>query len=241
MRLKKAHPLFIVVLLLASCARPPDLPLPAIRPTPPATLPDRCTPPDAETNRRIFGFDAAQSELHIHTFRTGSLARLGHNHIISAGELWGYLNASESVKGSRFVLCIPVARLIVDDPHLRAAAGEAFSSELDQKAIRSTRTNMLGERLLDSAHHPYLVIAGEALAEDLASLPMQITFAVRGHRHTVKTQAKATMNSGEITAVGELRIRQSDLGLKPYSALFGALQVRDELEIRYSLSAKPPR
>jgi hypothetical protein len=42
-----------------------------------------------------------------------------------------------------------------------------------------------------------------------------------------------------VTVSGETSLRQSDLGLKPFSALLGALQVQDEMRISFRISAHP--
>jgi hypothetical protein len=39
-------------------------------------------------------------------------------------------------------------------------------------------------------------------------------------------------------AAGELRLRQSDFGITPFSVLGGALTVEDELRVRYRLLAR---
>ena len=43
--------------------------------------------------------------------------------------------------------------------------------------------------------------------------------------------------NGELTASGELPIKQTDLGLTPFSALLGALAVQDELRVRFRFVA----
>jgi hypothetical protein len=37
---------------------------------------------------------------------------------------------------------------------------------------------------------------------------------------------------------GELPIKQTDLGLTPFSAMLGALQVQDELRVRFRIVAR---
>jgi len=38
-----------------------------------------------------------------------------------------------------------------------------------------------------------------------------------------------------IIASGELALRQSELGITPYSAMLGALQVQDEMRVQFRL------
>ena len=43
---------------------------------------------------------------------------------------------------------------------------------------------------------------------------------------------------GGIVARGEFPLRQSELGLKPFSAAMGALVVLDEMHIRFEITAR---
>jgi hypothetical protein len=42
---------------------------------------------------------------------------------------------------------------------------------------------------------------------------------------------------GQIVVSGEFPLKQSDLGLTPFSALLGALQVVDEMKVRFRVVA----
>ena len=46
------------------------------------------------------------------------------------------------------------------------------------------------------------------------------------------------MRDGEVS--GSARIKQSRLGIKPYSALFGALKVADEVEVSVEATLPAP-
>ena len=41
-----------------------------------------------------------------------------------------------------------------------------------------------------------------------------------------------------VVASGELALRQSELGITPYSAMLGALQVQDEMRVKFRLVAR---
>jgi len=47
-----------------------------------------------------------------------------------------------------------------------------------------------------------------------------------------------SLAAGTITVSGETPLRQSDIGLTPFSALLGALQVQDEMRVRFRLVAR---
>jgi len=207
-------------------------------PRTPESLPTQCLLPDAQAGEQLLAFDADRSMLQIYAYRDGRLGRLGHNHVISSSELWGYVRLAGSIRESGFALCLPVDTLVVDDPGLRAAAGEQFDNPLSEAAVAGTRRNMLSEKLLDQRAHPYLVIEGRGLQQTDNTVSIQLSITVKGRTHRQNSSAEISLDSNGIQVSGMMKIRQTDLGLEPYSALFGTLKVRDELEIRYLLHTR---
>lgn len=236
----RASGVLALSLALTACVKPPEAPPAPIRDAPPVALPERCRPPPLETGSRLLTFDRETSYLHIYAYRGGRLARMGHNHVISTRSLWGYLRKTEPLHRSGFILCIPVDSLIVDDPGLRRQVGEPFAGELDESAIAGTRRNMLSEQLLDAGHHPYLVVEGRAHSQSGNRFTVGLTITLRNHAHELTTESNIVSADGSVTASGAISLRQSALGLEPFSILFGALQVQDRLDIRYSLTARSP-
>jgi hypothetical protein len=47
-----------------------------------------------------------------------------------------------------------------------------------------------------------------------------------------------TLEGDTLVACGELALRQSELGLTPFSAMLGALQVQDEMHVSFRISAR---
>ena len=43
--------------------------------------------------------------------------------------------------------------------------------------------------------------------------------------------------AGTLIVSGDTSVRQTDLGLKPFSAMLGALQVQDEMRVRFRIVA----
>ena len=52
-----------------------------------------------------------------------------------------------------------------------------------------------------------------------------------GGNHSVEFELTSAPDGG---IAGAAVVKQSDWGIKPYSALFGALKVKDEVEIEFS-------
>ncbi|MFE8197185.1 hypothetical protein RKT50_24475, partial [Salmonella enterica subsp. enterica serovar 1,4,[5],12:i:-] len=83
-----------------------------------------------------------------------TLARLGHNHVISSTDLQGRIWLGRTLGSSGFDIRVPVETLIVDDNQARLAEGPDFPLNLSEDAKQGTKANMLRETLLDGARYP---------------------------------------------------------------------------------------
>jgi polyisoprenoid-binding protein YceI len=193
--------------------------------------------PGSPTAGTWLAIDTEASSIGIFVYRDGLLARFGHSHVIESRAVSGEVWLAEPADQSRFELRIPVATLIVDDPAARKAAGADFSSVPSAKDREGTRTNMLGSALLDAARSP--VISVRSLSIQGAGPRYEVTaeVTIRGHAAVVQFPAEVIRTANGLRATGKFRVRQSDLGLKPFRALGGALKVRDEIRIGVEIVA----
>jgi hypothetical protein len=215
------------LLILAGCAVQPGK-LQIAVPFDPATR--------GEPSHRV---DSANSWARVYVYRAGAMARLGHNHIVLTRDIGGELWMSAEPADAAFHLALPVESLIVDPPELRAEAGEDFASQPSQEDISGTRRNMLGEQVLDAARYPTIEIWSERIRRSGDGLSADIVVAARGelNRVTVPVTIEEA-RSDMLIASGKFTLRQSDVGLAPFSILMGAVAVRDELEIEYSITVE---
>jgi polyisoprenoid-binding protein YceI len=191
---------------------------------------------------------AADSLLTIRVYRGGTLASVGHNHLIASHDLAGTIYVPAELLRSSFEVHVPVATLTVDEAALRAAEASAdFPPDVSESAKEGTRRNMLGEALLDAGHNPEIALravrletapppaAGAAVESALVLARVQST--VRGTVRTFSVPVRYERAADNVVASGELALRQTDLGLTPFSAMLGALQVEDEMRIRFRIVA----
>jgi hypothetical protein len=190
--------------------------------------------------------------LTILVFRAGALASAGHNHVIASRTLGGTIYLTQDSAGVSFEVHLPVDSLTVDDAALRAEQDSAdFPPDVPQSAKEGTRQNMLGSALLNAAAFPEIVLralpasapASPAAPADSAPLPQsgvlrsRVQAEVRGQPHTLLVPVHYERSGRTITASGDFTLRQSELGLTPFSAMLGALQVRDEMRVRFRIVA----
>jgi polyisoprenoid-binding protein YceI len=240
-RLTFALPILVGALLVGSCAAPSvrRAPEPANSAQQPATAPPLATPPSVSSAALAWQISNAESLLTIEVLRAGSMARLGHNHVIAARQIEGELSLAEPLEQSSIVLRLPVAGFTVDEPQLRAQAGADFSAAVPDSARSGTRANMLGSSLLDAAHFPVIELRSTAVARGADGLLLTLQIRIRDVLHTLSLPVKITRTDTTITASGECILRQSELGLTPFSIMMGALQVQDAMHLRFVIVAQP--
>lgn len=188
--------------------------------------------------RDVYRIAPERSEIVIRVYRGGRLARLGHNHTVASRDVRGHAIVAQPFADSRFDLYFPVTALIIDDPGDRAAAGEGFDTEPSDKAIEGTRANMLGPMQLDAGNHPFITIAGGVAGGRPPRPELRLGLTVRGVTISRVTPVELRVAGGRLIASGELSVRQSELGIEPYSVLGGALKVEDVMDLRYRLVAE---
>lgn len=220
-------------LLLASCT--------AGRPVSPEAAPELSTgrvawPADLQ-GAKLYRIDPAASSVHILVYRGGSMAKMGHNHVISSKTIAGYAWHHNAWERSGFHIVVPVNELIVDDDTARAMEGAEFPLNVDDAAKNGTRANMLGAALLDGAQFPFISIKSISMGgtEDAP----QVTVAIRIRDQTRELIVPLALAAGDSTlrAHGMFELSQTAFGITPFSVAMGALQVVDVVKIRFDLLA----
>ena len=217
--------------LLSACAVPVPAPPPrGVAEAPPVR-------PPLEAGERVYLVSGPRSRIRVRVSRGGRLARLGHDHLVTVRGLEGEVRWRPGV-GGRAWLRLPVARLEVDDPRARAAAG--LGPPLPDGAVSGTRENMLGPRVLDAARHPWVTLQAQTLALVAGRARVRLKIRLHGVGRSFELPVVVEEGPGTLTATGTLALRQSDFGITPYSVLGGALQVVDRLQIDFRLVAEAP-
>jgi len=216
---------------LAGCAtRPPEPPAPG-----PATSAPRAAVP---AGAREFEVDPEASVVTMLVRRAGKLSGFGHVHVVTSdgetGRVW--FGAAPDLSG--FEVRVPVDAFVVDDPAARAAAGPEFAATVPEEARTGTRRNMLGPDVLDGAHYPEIIVGSAGPLGDTAPSKLAVRIVVRGAQLEREVPVTARIAADSVSARGSFTILQSELGIKPFSIVGGAIAVADEVEIRFDIVAR---
>jgi len=189
---------------------------------------------------RLATIDAAHSHLQILAFSGGRAAALGHNHVLTAPHLQGWLwTPDEGLAGARFALRLRLDELALDAPELRATLGPAFASHLDAEAVAATRAHMLGADNLAADRYPLLLLRSLHVRGTPPHLEAEVEIELHGQRRRRVLLLEAWQDAGGWRTRGAFAVRQSDFGISTYSVLGGLLAVQDELQISFDLSSVP--
>jgi len=183
--------------------------------------------------------DAAQSDLHWLVYKAGALSRFGHNHTIAAGDLNGNVTVNRGdLAKSQLELQFSVGKLVVDDPKLRSTLGEEFSSVPKEDDIAGTKRNMLSERVLDGEKYPQIRITGIGPMTAGGMQELAVKVEMLGRVIDLKVRTAVTLDGDQLRAKGAFELNHADLGMKPFTALGGALQVGEKMSFTYDVTAR---
>lgn len=182
-----------------------------------------------------------KSEIRILVFRAGSLSRMGHNHVISTTDVSGSAFQGSQDEERSFDLRIPVSSLTVDDPATRSEEGQAFAGSISAKDAEATRNNMLGPRLLDEEEYDDIRIVSSRISGSRPDLTIHALITIKGEEHALDLPALVHPAEDGLVVSGTTEISHDELGLSPFSAVFGALRVADEMIVRYRVVLRRDR
>lgn len=241
MRPKAALLAILCAGLVAACRAPAPGPesAPGPQPARPVAVPCPPAPPPGVVGR-LHCIVPGESLVQILVFRAGPLAKAGHNHVVASRDVAGWVALADDPARSSFELRVPVSSLTVDEPGLRAALGPEFPPELPQSAREGTRGNLLGPAVLDAARHPEIVVRGagpEIGPGGDAHVTLHID--IRGRTRSMRVPLRHAMGTEGLSVNAAFPLTHAQLGLTPFSALLGALQVDETLQLRVRLTARP--
>jgi polyisoprenoid-binding protein YceI len=168
-------------------------------------------------------------------YRAGPLANLGHNHVIVSRAVTGLVQVGSSIAASSFSIQVPLDSFVVDDAQVRREEGSDFPGDIPEDAKSGTRRNMLSPAMLNAAEFSEITVKSVTLSGTLDTLSAALTINVAGREATISAPFTLQGDAHSFTAAGSMELRQTALGLTPYSLLHGALQVQDAMQLKFSV------
>jgi len=208
------------VLAISACSTQP--------PSPPSAQPEAAAPAlrGSQSAHRIV---AGESLIAITVRRGGPLARMGHDHVVATRQVEGFIELAQGRTELRFRL----DQLTVDDAALRKEAGLETQPSAD--AIDGTRRNMFS-KVLQADAYPWVQVRASFEPGVKDRLRAEIT--LHGVTREYKVPLQLREHGASLLASGAFTVKQTDFGITPFAIFGGALAVKDELELRFAISAR---
>ena len=233
----------ILALLLAACTAPRP------RNAAPQNPGESPAAPNLPLHGKVYRIDESRSELRILVYRAGPLAHLGHNHVIVNRSIRGVVDLAETAEETEFSMEVPAAAFVVDDAQARSEEGPDFAAAVPDEAKSGTLHNMLSTSLLDADEFPMITVKSIAVAgapgtprsdvPDAGTLTVTVAITVAGHESRVDVPFTLRRDSDHLSVTGSFELRQTALGLTPFSLMLGALQVQDAMTVKFNIVAGP--
>ncbi|MGB7980985.1 MAG: YceI family protein [Candidatus Nanopelagicales bacterium] len=168
--------------------------------------------------------------LTLHTAVAGAAARMGHNLVIVIDD-W---SMSVELAGAA-----PTSlALRADLTSLRVESGSGGVKPVGDGDRRTIRDNAL--KSLHADRHPEITFVADTLTRESNDLHATGTLTINGTSQPLTATAALEESADRVTARCTVPVRQSDFGVRPYSAMMGQLKVADEVQVSVEVTAPLP-
>jgi hypothetical protein len=220
----------VLVLSLAACAARHPRPVAPPLPVRPGAILQSLPAPGQ------YPIDSEGSELRLLVYRAGPLANLGHNHVMVNRAVTGVVQIGADASASSFSLRVAADSFVIDDAQARREEGSDFPGDIPEDAKAGTRRNMLSSAVLNAGEYPDITVKSISLTGTLDALSADLEISAAGRISRISVPFALQGDAHHFIAAGSMELRQTALGLSPYSLLHGALQVQDAMQLKFKFT-----
>jgi polyisoprenoid-binding protein YceI len=185
-----------------------------------------------QSRARTYTIVPSESSFRVFVGKTGLFSALAHDHDIGVKSFSGRVVVPESgAAGGSLEMEVDAASLEVLDTK---------PSEEDKKKI----FNSMHNEVLESAKHPKITFKSVSVSgvkqtgNDAYSFVVNGDLTLKGVTKRIAVPVAATVTPQQIRAAGKYALKQTDFGIKPYSAAGGTIKVKDEIVVNFDIVAK---
>ena len=182
--------------------------------------------------------DNAQSLIFALVYKAGAASAIAHDHFVHAKKISGSATHDPDDPGNNEIsISINVLDLFPDEPDMRDRVG--LHNNLSDGQREEIRTHILAKYQLWADEFPAITFESTSFSGSSGKVDVTGSFSLRGVSKTITVPMNVKETPNGINATGQFRLTQSDFGYKPYSALFGALKVKDGVDIVLNVNLTP--
>lgn len=171
--------------------------------------------------------DAHDAELVVFTKKEGLLSKVAHDLKIRAGRFELEIEGEGAVR-----LTCPATALRVVNAMLDGREAPELLSAKDKVKIE----DLIAKEVLSASRHPEIRFVSTRVTPGPDGYRVEGDLSIAGTTRPISANVirKKTCLDAEVT------LRQTDFGIKPYTALLGALKVQDNLRVLISVPEPEP-
>jgi polyisoprenoid-binding protein YceI len=172
------------------------------------------------------------ARLLVRTHREGLGARAGHDLVIEATRWAGQvrIDAGEPLRGH--------VEVRVDTRGLEVREGHGGARPLTDRDRLEIKTN-IEEKVLHADRDPELRFTAEKVVVEDHHAHLTGDLTIGGQTRPTGVDVDLEPAADGLHARGVVQIRQTDYGIKPYSAMIGMLKVADQVEVDFDVRLPP--
>jgi polyisoprenoid-binding protein YceI len=164
----------------------------------------------------------------LRTFRDGMAARAGHDLIIEVARWSGELTVDEELTPSGLDVRVDMTSLIVRE----GKGGLSPLTDRDRREIAAT-----ARKVLASDRYPEARFQADEFEPEAGGGSITGTLTLRDQACPLRLRVH---ENGDDRYHASGSVTQSDYGIKPYSGFFGALRVRDAVDLDIDVDLAAP-
>jgi polyisoprenoid-binding protein YceI len=181
---------------------------------------------------RTYTIVPSESDFWVFVGKTGFFSALAHDHEIGVKRFGGrVVIPGAGASGGSLEMEVDATSLVVLDKK---------PSEADKKKIFDSMHN----EVLESAKHQKITFKSVSVSDvkqtgnDNYSLVVNGDLTLHGVTKRIAVPVAATITPQQLRATGKYTLKQSDYGIKPYSAAGGTIKVKDDVVVNFNIVAK---
>lgn len=172
----------------------------------------------------------SSARLRLLTGTEGAAARVGHDLVIVFDDWSGTAQVEDGEPRS--------VRLSVAVGSLRVDSGTGGAKPLSDRDRRAIRKNALSA--LQADRHPSIDFTSSAVRAVPGGVALDGTLSIAGTERPVVVDLRVAEDGAGLALAARVPVVQTAYGVTPYSALLGALRLRDEVEVAFDAVVPRP-
>ncbi|QQS45993.1 MAG: YceI family protein [Acidobacteriota bacterium] len=186
----------------------------------------------APAQSRTYRIVTSESSLWVYVEKAGLFSVFAHNHEIGVKSWSGSVTVPQAgASGAAAQFEVDARSLVVLDKNVSDKDRSEISNSMHKDVLESERH---GKISFHSASISNLRPSGK----DEYSFTLNGDLMLHGVTKRIAVPLTATITATEIRAKGKYRLKQTDYGIKPYSAAGGTVKVRNEVTVNFSIVAR---